>query len=162
MVARSPSELAAVLRTPLDATLFELPEEQRRTLVRLIADEVGRRVARRVQQAQADGAPLSVEAEKVASVTAIHRELVAFNESRVRGGLPPWSEGGREAMVDAVMAHIYGLGELDALWVAADVENIDVNGPDRVFVSFVGGQRVPWSPIARDEDELVELIRRAA
>jgi pilus assembly protein CpaF len=162
VVGRTPSELAAALRTPLDATLLELPAEQRRALVRAIADEVGRRLARRVQQAKADGAALSVEAEKVAAVTEIHRELVAFSESRVRGGLAPLSDGGREAMVNAVMAHVYGLGELDALWAASDVENIDVNGPDRVFVSFVGGERVPWSPIARDEEELVELIRRAA
>jgi Flp pilus assembly CpaF family ATPase len=162
VTARTPSELAAALHTPLDATLLELPEEQRRSLVRSIAETVGRRVARRVQQAHADGVPLSVEAEKVASVTEIHRELVAFNESRVRDGLAPLSDGGREAIVNAVMAHIYGLGELDALWAAEDVENIDVNGPQRVFVSFVGGERVPWSPVARDEDELVELIRRAA
>ena len=34
-------------------------------------------------------------------------------------------------MVDAVMAHVYGLGELDELWATEDVENIDVNGHDR-------------------------------
>ena len=31
-----------------------------------------------------------------------------------------------------------------------------------MFVTFVGGEKVRWSPIARDQEELVDLIRRAA
>ena len=69
--------------------------------------------------------------EKVAAVTEIHRELAGFNESRVRVGRPPLSEIAHQAMVDAVMAHVYGLGELDELWSTDDVENIDVNGHDQ-------------------------------
>ena len=108
------------------------------------------------------GAKLSPDAEKVASVTEIHRELAGFNEARVRGGLAPLSDHTHQAVLDAVMAHVYGLGELDALWGNADVENIDVNGPQKVFVTFVGGERVRWTPVAADQDELIELIRRAA
>ena len=37
-----------------------------------------------------------------------------------------------------------------------------MNGPDKVFVGFVGGQRVRWTPVAADQEELIELIRRAA
>ena len=31
-----------------------------------------------------------------------------------------------------------------------------------MFVTFVGGEKRRWAPIAADEDELIELIRRAA
>jgi Flp pilus assembly CpaF family ATPase len=65
-------------------------------------------------------------------------------------------------MVDAVLAHVYGLGELDLLWQDEAVENIVVNGPHDVFVTAEGGFKRRWPPIARDEEELNDLIRRAA
>ncbi len=149
-------------RQPIDPTFGELPVDQLRPLVRAIADTVGKRVARKVQESLSAGSRMSPDAEKVASVTEIHRELAGFNEARVRGGLPPLSDHTHQAVLDAVMAHVYGLGELDALWGNVDVENIDVNGPDKVFVTFVGGERVRWTPVAADQDELIDLIRRAA
>jgi pilus assembly protein CpaF len=149
-------------RQPIDPTLGELPVDQLRPLVRAVADTVGKRVARKVQESLNAGSRMSADAEKVASVTEIHRELAGFNEARVRGGLPLLSDHTHQAVLDAVMAHIYGLGELDALWSNTDVENIDVNGPAKVFVTFVGGERVRWTPVAADQDELIDLIRRAA
>ena len=130
--------------------------------MRSVADTVGKRVSRKVQESLSAGSRMSPAAEKVASVTEIHRELAGYNEARVRGGLTPLSDHTHQAVLDAVMAHVYGLGELDALWGNADVENIDVNGPNKVFVTFVGGERVRWTPVAADQDELIDLIRRAA
>jgi Flp pilus assembly CpaF family ATPase len=152
----------AMSRQPLDPTFGELPVDQLRALVRAIADTVGTRVARKVQDSVAVGTRMTSESEKVASVTEVHRELAVFNESRVRGGFPPLSDHAHQAVLDAVMAHVYGLGELDVLWNHPDVENIDVNGPAKVFVTFVGGERVRWTPVAGDQEELIDLIRRAA
>ena len=44
-----------------------------------------------------------------------------------------------------VLAHVYGLGELEELWNNPEVEHIDCNGPGDVFVTFAGGpdQAVP-------------------
>jgi len=150
------------LRQPIDPTLGEIPLEQLRVLVRSVADTVGKRVARKVQDTAALGTQMSQESEKVASVTEIHAELARFNESRVRTGLQPLSDFSHQAALEAVMAHIYGLGEIDSLWNHEDIENIDVNGPNKVFVTFVGGEKVRWSPVARDQEELIHLIRRAA
>jgi pilus assembly protein CpaF len=149
-------------RQPLDPTLGELPVVELRPLVRALADTVGKRVSSKVQESLSTGARMSADAEKVASVTEIHRELARYNESRVRSGLAPLSDHTHQAVLEAVMAHVYGLGELDALWGNTDVENIDVNGPHKVFVTFVGGERVRWTPVAADQDELIDLIRRAA
>jgi pilus assembly protein CpaF len=149
-------------RQPIDPTLGELPVDQLRGLVRAVADTVGKRVSRKVQESIEAGSRMSADAEKVASVTEIHRELAGFNEARLRSGLPPLSDHSHQAVLDAVMAHVYGLGELDVLWNHAEVENIDVNGPHKVFVTFVGGERVRWTPVAADQEELIDLIRRAA
>ena len=154
--------LLAPPRQPIDPTLGELPVDQLRTIVRAIAETVGKRVARKVQESLDIGSRMSSDAEKVASVTEIHRELALVNETRLRRGQPTLSDHAHQAVLDAVMAHIYGLGELDALWGNPEVENIDVNGHDKVFVTFVGGERVRWTPVAADQDELIELIRRAA
>jgi len=153
---------AVGLGSAVDPTLGEVPEEERRRLVRHIADAVGKRVARKAQEAAAAGVPMSEEAERVSSVTEIHAELASYNESRVRTGGSPLSGFAQEAMVDVVLAHVYGLGELDILWRDESVENIVVNGPSDVFVTTAGGMKRRWPPIARDEEELNDLIRRAA
>jgi Flp pilus assembly CpaF family ATPase len=150
------------LRQPVDPTGGEIAVGELRTLVRRVADTVGKAVATRVNEQTAAGVLVSSDAEKVTSVTAVHRELDEYNRVRVGRGLLPLSDHAREAVVDAVIAHVYGLGELDVLWAHPDVENIDVNGPDRVWVTFVGGEKVRWTPIAGDQEELIDLIRRAA
>ena len=103
-------------RQPIDPTFGELPIAQLRPLVRAVADTVGKRVARKVQESANAGSRMTADAEKVASVTEIHRELAGLNEARVRGGMAPLSDDTHQAVLDAVMAHVYGLGELDALW----------------------------------------------
>lgn len=149
-------------RQPVDPTGGEIAVVELRRLVRRIADTVGQAVAARAGDRAVAGEVAAGDAEKVASVTAAHRELDDYNRTRVGRGLAPLTDGAREAVVDAVIAHVYGLGELDALWAHPDVENIDVNGPDRVWVTFVGGEKVRWTAIANDQEELIELIRRAA
>lgn len=149
-------------RHPVDPTFGELAVAEMRALVRRVSDRVGKTVAARVQSQQAAGQPVSIEEEQVGSVTAIHAEVARYNEARVAKTLPPLSASSHEAVVDAVMAHVYGLGELDQLWRHPDVENIDINGPDKVFVTFVGGEKVRWAPVAADQEELIDLIRRAA
>src|SRR5688500_20169350 len=102
------------LRQPIDPTLGEIPLEQLRVLVRSIADAVGKRVARKVQDALALGTQMTIDAEQVASVTEIHAELARFNESRMRTGSPPLSDFAHLAALEAVMAHIFGVAGLPA------------------------------------------------
>ena len=84
----------------------------------------------------------------MASSTEIQQALRSENEARLRGGLEPLSERAHQALHDSVMAHVYGLGELEELWHHPEVENIDANGPFDVYVTFVGGRKKRWPPIA--------------
>ena len=147
---------------PLDPTFGELSLEARRLLVRSVADQVGRSVAARVQAAAESGAPMSEMQEKVSSSTEIQRALRAENERRLRAGLDPFADETHQALHDMVLAHIYGLGELEELWNHPDVEETDANGPDDVFVTFVGGRIKRWSSIAASDEEFLDLIRRLA
>jgi Flp pilus assembly CpaF family ATPase len=44
----------------------------------------------------------------------------------------------------------------------SEIENIDVNGCDRVWVTYANGQKALAEPIADSDTELVELLRSAA
>lgn len=133
-----------------------------RALVRRVADAVGKHVSRELPDGVGSGLRGASADEKVRSATAVQRELVRFNEARVARGLAPLTAATLEAVVDGVMTHVYGLGELDGLWGHPDVEEIDANGPIDVFVTFEGGDKVAWTPIASSEEDLIDLIRRVA
>lgn len=154
--------MLASAREPVDPTSGELSASEFRALVRRIVDAVGKQVAGEVTGDAGPGVRAVSEEEKVRSATAVHRQLVRFNEARVAKGQSPLSAPTSEAVVDGVMAHVYGLGELDSLWGHGDVEEIDANGPVDVFVTFEGGNKVRWTPIAASEEDMVDLIRRAA
>ena len=147
---------------PIDPTDGELSPTQRRTLVRSIADQVGTSVSARVQAALDAGTPMSETAEKVSSSTDIQQALRTENERRIRAGSEPLKERTHDALHDMVLAHIYGLGELEELWHHPEVEEIDANGFDQVFVTFMGGRVKRWSPIASNDEEFLDLIRRIA
>jgi len=145
---------------PTDPTFGELSAEERRQLVRRIADQVGTRVSAMVQEALESGRSMSDDAEKVASSTQIQQALRSENEARLRRGLEPLSDRAHRGLLDAVMAHVYGLGELEELWHHPEIENIDANGPFDVFVTFVGGRRKRWHAVASSQEEYLDLIRR--
>ena len=140
----------------------EMAPDERRELVRRIAEQVGRLVSIQVEDAVESGRPMTDDAEKVAAAAEIQRLLGAHNELRLRDGRRALSGPLHQALFDAVMAHAYGLAGLDELWNDPEVENIVANGPDDVFVTFAGGRSRRWSPIAGSEGEMIELIRRAA
>ena len=61
---------------------------------------------------------------------------------------------------EIVLDALFGLGRLQALVDDPDIENIDVNGCDRVLAT--GSPTVPpggAAPVAASDAELVDLIR---
>ncbi len=68
---------------------------------------------------------------------------------------PPGAGGGTEltpadeqALAQAVLDALFGLGRLQALVDDPDIENIDVNGCDRVWVTFADGTKRLAPPVA--------------
>ena len=56
-------------------------------------------------------------------------------------------------------AALYGVGRLQPLLEDLDIENIDINGCDGVFVGYADGREVIGEPVAESDDELVELVQ---
>jgi Flp pilus assembly CpaF family ATPase len=64
-------------------------------------------------------------------------------------------------MAQEVLDALFGLGRLQGLVDDPDIENIDINGCDRVWVTYADGSKALVPPIAHSDDELVEIIRTA-
>ncbi len=60
------------------------------------------------------------------------------------------------------MASQLGLGRLQLLLDEDDIENININGADRVWVKRADGIKEQVDPIADSDEELIELVQRAA
>ena len=56
-------------------------------------------------------------------------------------------------------AALFGVGRLQPLLDDPEVENIDINGCDRVFVGYADGREAIMPPVADSDDELIELVQ---
>ena len=86
----------------------------------------------------------------------------AWAERQVRAGAPVLSPADREALAQAVYDQRYGLGPLAGYLRDPQVENVDVNGCDEVWVTYATGERVFGPPVAASDDELIAMIRNWA
>ncbi|HUD37545.1 MAG TPA: ATPase, T2SS/T4P/T4SS family [Streptosporangiaceae bacterium] len=80
-------------------------------------------------------------------------------QRQVRLGLPVPAPAALEALAEAVYDLRYGLGPLASYLRDPDVENIDINGYDRVWVTYSTGERVAAAPIAASDEALATMIR---
>jgi Flp pilus assembly CpaF family ATPase len=81
---------------------------------------------------------------------------------RVAMGQAPIEPMEEQRLTHAVLDALFGLGRLQMLVDDVDIENIDVNGCDRVWVTYADGQKTLAAPVADTDAELVEILRSAA
>ena len=76
------------------------------------------------------------------TVLPLIRDAVrTWAERRVRAGAPVPSPADREALAQAVYDQRYGLGPLATFLRDPEVENVDINGCDQVWVTYATGER---------------------
>jgi Flp pilus assembly CpaF family ATPase len=81
-------------------------------------------------------------------------------ERQVRAGLLPASAGRQlDDLVGAVHDQRYELGPVTAYLRDPQVENVDVNGCDQVWITYASGERVAGPPVAATDDALISMIR---
>lgn len=81
-------------------------------------------------------------------------------EQQVRAGLLPASAGGAlDDLARAVHDQRYELGPVTAYLRDPQVENIDINGCDQVWISYATGERVAGPPVAASDDALIGMVR---
>jgi Flp pilus assembly CpaF family ATPase len=81
-------------------------------------------------------------------------------EQQVRAGLLPASAGSAlDDLARAVHDQRYELGPVTAYLRDPQVENIDINGFDHVWVTYASGERVAGPPVAASDDALISMVR---
>ena len=79
------------------------------------------------------------------------------------GGELPADAGYDLRLMVAVDAAIYGAGELQELLDDDQVENIDINGCDEVFVTYADDRgKVRGRPVAATDEDLIEIVQNLA
>ena len=64
-----------------------------------------------------------------------------------------------QALAQAVLDALFGMAGLQSLIDDPEIENIDINGCDRVWVTFADGSKRLVPPIADSDEEVVEMVR---
>jgi pilus assembly protein CpaF len=132
-------------------------------LVKRMRAEVGDRLAEQRRRDSATGVPpMSGEDERQFARALIAGVLEEHARTEITAGRAPAGAQEEEELADAVHAALFGVGRLQPLLDDPQIENIDINGCDRVFLSRADGREVMADPVAESDEELVELIQALA
>lgn len=130
-----------------------------------VADRLSERRRRRSEDPANEPGAVVPEAEQEAAEAEvmIWEELDRIGRETTREKLELMDPAVEQRVMERVWADLFGLGGFAPLLADETVEDIFVNGYDRVFVSRVGGgtfERV--TDIAESDEALVEMINRWA
>ncbi|NLT55723.1 MAG: CpaF family protein [Actinomycetales bacterium] len=129
-------------------------------LVRRLRGQVAERLNRQRRADELAGrAPMTSEDERQFARSLIVQVLEDNARAEISEGRTPPSSEQEEALAAAVHAALFGVGRLQPLLEDPQVENIDINGCDRVFVGYGDGREELHEPVADSDEELVELIQ---
>jgi len=134
-------------------------------LVRLLREQVADEMTRAKQQREIRGLPelsLPDEYQLAMSVitTAVQRHLGGILAA---GGELPTDPGYDMRLILAIDSVMYKAGELQELLDDPDVENIDINGCDEVWVTYADGRgKVRVGAIAATDDDLIQIVQNLA
>jgi pilus assembly protein CpaF len=129
--------------------------------VRSLRDQLHAQVSNRLASAARRGEVNDRGALVERLVAQVLREHTMSALANGRSAVAKEVEGQlRRSLIDAFT----GLGDLQPLIDDPDVENIDVNGAENVFVTYAGGngKRVRVGPVASSDEELADMLRKVA
>jgi Flp pilus assembly CpaF family ATPase len=102
---------------------------------------------------------MSGEDERQFARALIAQALEEHARSEITFGRPPPNAQEEEELAAAIHAALFGVGRLQPLLEDQQIENIDINGCDRVFLGYADGREVIGEPVAETDAELIELIQ---
>ena len=129
-------------------------------LVRRLRAEVAERLTQqRRRDEAAERAAMTSEDERQYARSLIVQVLEDYARREISEGRVTQSPEQEEATAAAVHAALFGVGRLQPLLEHPEVENIDINGYDQVYVSYSDGSEVLHEPVADSDEDLIELVQ---
>ena len=129
-------------------------------LVRTLREQVADIVSRQRREDADNHLPaMTAEDERQFARAVISRVLDQYAREEVRAGRTPPAPTEEQSLADGIHAALFGVGRLQPLLDDPEVENIDINGFDQVFVGYSDGREERVEPVAESDDELIELVQ---
>lgn len=129
-------------------------------LVRSLRGQVADRLnAQRRADVAGGRRPMSTEDEREYARSVIVQVLEDHARYELADGRVPLSAEDEAETAHAIHAALFGVGRLQPLLDDPDVENIDINGCDHVFVQYGDGREERAASVADTDDELVDLVQ---
>ena len=127
-------------------------------LVRTLRAELAELLAARLQSD-----PINDQAGRRELGRALLSQLLERESlTRVQSGDHPWSVQEEFTLAEAVLAALFGLGRLQPLIEDPDIENIEVNGHDDVWLSYADGREERGPTVADSDAELIQVLQQLA
>jgi len=124
-------------------------------LADLVGDAVTAEIDRRAREQLP---PLQRDDERRFARSHLRKELRRRNEAALAVGREPLSATSEDGLIDETLNRVFGFGELERWLNDPTVQDIHINGYDRVFVKTRDGQRRQVGPVASSDGELRRLI----
>ena len=132
-------------------------------LVERIRSKVAAGLAARSREDQAVGRLALAEPDRGAlGHDLIAEALQEEAEAALADGRPVLSSDEEDALARAVFDALFGLAGFQPLLDDSEIENINANGADNVWVRYADGRSEQVGPVAPSDAALVELLRTVA
>jgi pilus assembly protein CpaF len=129
-------------------------------LVRRLRTQVAERLNQQRRSDELAGRmPMTTEDERQYARSLIVQVLEDYARAELSAGRTPPTSEDEEATAAAIHAALFGVGRLQPLLENPEVENIDINGCDQVFVGYADGREELHEPVAESDEELIELVQ---
>jgi pilus assembly protein CpaF len=133
-----------------------------RELAGRLRAEVSARLAREAGLISDDGQVLTPAWRAALARRIIAETLDIEAANALAAGQPPLDADAERRAGQAVFDALFGAGGFQPYLDDPQVESVNANGCDRVFVQYSGGRRARGAPVAGSDEELVEMIRAIA
>lgn len=129
-------------------------------LVRSLRVQVADRLNEQRRRDQISGVtPMGVDDEREYARSLIVQVLEDHARYEVAEGRPTIPPEEEAEVATAIHSALFGVGRLQPLLEDPEVENVDINGFDHVFVQYGDGHEERHDSVAESDEELIELIQ---
>lgn len=131
------------------------------TLVRTLQGQVADAQLADRRQLRASGRPVRTPADEQQQAQSIIRQVVSqhLQDMLARREELPADPAFETRLRSAIFSAIYGAGELEELLDNELVENIDANGCEQTWVTYAGGIKQLWRPLAATNEDLISIVQ---
>jgi pilus assembly protein CpaF len=129
-------------------------------LVRRLQSRVGARRGKALEEFRRNDQPIPRgEDARQHTEALLASVLTEFESELVEDGREPLEEPARLRLETALKARLFGAGNLEQLLEDPEVEDININNWQTVFLTYADGTKAQLAPVASSDKELEEIVK---